>query len=727
MKKINNLTLKGFRGYRNRPDGAPFCFDLDADLILITGKNGVGKSTLLAALDLLLHGTTARLGKMGSLLSNGSSEGHLACEFEGDENEQGRKTLALKQNEPILLSEWGEQRSSASIFYQDDSNLDTEQLYRLLSPDGQIVQQVQKAIKEGQEALRKLRQDFLPLRINVDDKRQTQVRALAPKLARLGELAFPWAKSFTQAKLLIRADNLANHWASQLDNLVTAIDRSLDQPLGGSKLFERTLDALATGLDTLAERLQRELESSTRPTQQFALLGALPADARGMWVTSADMLDSTLAAGHYPLPGNTESTAVIQQRRATLTRELGKAQADADSLAAGISKLARGENSLLELLSALGETIPCILADSKLCQAAPAHVLAWTQRLAGEIPTQVEELQGWATDCDVHHDSIRAAVRRLENELFLLDRGRGLAEVLGLEFQGFDDGQPFSFAALRERLANTQDGDGRERAAQEAIDLLAEAARQARNWAEAEREIAQQERSLQDAGNYKAGLLIFDTAEKIIKREQGKDGLSSLMRLLPADKLNEITTHLNTLLVRFHFPHQLLPIKVIDMRAPRAREPKWELVAHANGTPLSFASLSTGQRTQLAMCDLIAVNFALRAQMGHRLMAFDDFTTALDMGQLIPAATLLRQLAYGSNPEFSRQVIVTSHHEDLTNKLLDHLLPPPGRRMKVIEFTDWNPESGPVWNTYEARMPRRSWPTSADVESWLSTHIQAQH
>jgi len=70
------------------------------------------------------------------------------------------------------------------------------------------------------------------------------------------------------------------------------------------------------------------------------------------------------------------------------------------------------------------------------------------------------------------------------------------------------------------------------------------------------------------------------------------------------------------------------------------------------------------------------------------MMAFNDFTTALDMGQLIPAATLLRQLAYCESDEYCRQVIVTSHHEDLTNKLLDHLLPPPGHSMKVIEFTE---------------------------------------
>lgn len=96
-------------------------------------------------------------------------------------------------------------------------------------------------------------------------------------------------------------------------------------------------------------------------------------------------------------------------------------------------------------------------------------------------------------------------------------------------------------------------------------------------------------------------------------------------------------------------------------------------------------------------------------------MAFNDFTTALDMGQLTPAATLLRQLAYCESDEYRHQVIVTSHHEDLTNKLLDHFLPPPGHSMKVIEFTEWRADDGPDWKIYEARMPLVVWPDKSSA------------
>ncbi|WP_091796266.1 AAA family ATPase [Burkholderia sp. WP9] len=39
--------------------------DLDADLVLISGKNGVGKTSILLALDMLLNGQTELLKGSG--------------------------------------------------------------------------------------------------------------------------------------------------------------------------------------------------------------------------------------------------------------------------------------------------------------------------------------------------------------------------------------------------------------------------------------------------------------------------------------------------------------------------------------------------------------------------------------------------------------------------------------------------------------------------------------
>ena len=74
---------------------------------------------------------------------------------------------------------------------------------------------------------------------------------------------------------------------------------------------------------------------------------------------------------------------------------------------------------------------------------------------------------------------------------------------------------------------------------------------------------------------------------------------------------------------------------------------------------LLFEDLSTGQKSQLAICWTINLNLALSAQLGHSVIGFDDFTTSLDMNQLIPAAVLLRKLAYADADDgWKRQVIV---------------------------------------------------------------------
>lgn len=54
---IKTIKLDNFKGFRKIHE-----FDLDADLILITGKNGVGKTSLLEALDWSLNHTEESAG-----------------------------------------------------------------------------------------------------------------------------------------------------------------------------------------------------------------------------------------------------------------------------------------------------------------------------------------------------------------------------------------------------------------------------------------------------------------------------------------------------------------------------------------------------------------------------------------------------------------------------------------------------------------------------------------
>ncbi|MBR9828172.1 MAG: recombinase RecF, partial [Oceanospirillales bacterium] len=187
----------------------------------------------------------------------------------------------------------------------------------------------------------------------------------------------------------------------------------------------------------------------------------------------------------------------------------------------------------------------------------------------------------------------------------------------------------------------------------------------------------------------------------ISKQESStRSQLLSAVEVIPQAELKQLLKNMNRLLASFHFPDDFLPIKLENYGTPKM--PKWGFKTKSG---VQFDDLSTGQKSQLAICWTINLNLALSEQLGHRVIGFDDFTTSLDMNQLIPAAVLLRKLAYAdANDSWKRQVIVTSHHEDLTNRMLDFLLPPQGKLMKVIQFEDWLPRSGPKFKCYNVDM-----------------------
>ena len=174
----------------------------------------------------------------------------------------------------------------------------------------------------------------------------------------------------------------------------------------------------------------------------------------------------------------------------------------------------------------------------------------------------------------------------------------------------------------------------------------------------------------------------------------------SIFRVIPQVELEQLLSNMNLLLASFHFPEDFLPIVLQNNGTEKS--PKWSFATQSG---VKFDDLSTGQKSQLAICWTINLNLAMTKQLGHQVIGFDDFTTSLDMNQLIPAAVLLRKIAYAdANDDWKRQVFVTSHHEDLTNRLLDFLLPPQGKSMKVIQFEDWSPESGPQVKCYKVDM-----------------------
>lgn len=221
------------------------------------------------------------------------------------------------------------------------------------------------------------------------------------------------------------------------------------------------------------------------------------------------------------------------------------------------------------------------------------------------------------------------------------------------------------------------------------------------NWSALEVQKAEDEASATDLESLEQAEKMITDALAISKQESSaRSQLLSAVEVIPQAELEQLLINMNQLLASFHFPDDFLPIVLKDDGTQK--KPEW---GFATSSGVKFEDLSTGQKSQLAICWTINLNLAMSDQLGHRVIGFDDFTTSLDMNQLIPAAVLLRKLAYADDKDkWKRQVIVTSHHEDLTNRMLDFLLPPQGKLMKVIQFEEWQPESGPKFKCYNVDM-----------------------
>jgi len=183
---------------------------------------------------------------------------------------------------------------------------------------------------------------------------------------------------------------------------------------------------------------------------------------------------------------------------------------------------------------------------------------------------------------------------------------------------------------------------------------------------------------------------IIETVEMVLNEESKKNSiLNSIMQKLSREELDKIIEPVNTFLKLFHYPEGFLPLKI-------ERRKRNYLLKTASNYKLNYKQLSTGQKAILNIAFGVAANLLFKDELDHDVIMFDDITTSLDLSQLIPAAILFRKLAYIGK----RQVILTTHHEDLTNKLLDYLIPPEERSLKVIEFYDWPYDAGKNFNIY---------------------------
>lgn len=199
------------------------------------------------------------------------------------------------------------------------------------------------------------------------------------------------------------------------------------------------------------------------------------------------------------------------------------------------------------------------------------------------------------------------------------------------------------------------------------------------------------------------------TAGRRKAREQLGDGLKAVQYcqqviaelISPSQELMEdLRRRAGQVLWRFSLVEGILPLGLKQVES-RDGETVRRSYAIRTGDGRLFQHLSTGQMAQVAVSLLTAQNLAVSHYLNHRMILLDDVTTAYDLSNLTREAILWRQIAYGTTETLhKRQIFISSHHEDMTNHLLDLLVPPPGRSMRLINLIGWSNETGPGFDSF---------------------------
>ena len=168
----------------------------------------------------------------------------------------------------------------------------------------------------------------------------------------------------------------------------------------------------------------------------------------------------------------------------------------------------------------------------------------------------------------------------------------------------------------------------------------------------------------------------------------------------PDHRIEEAVRKLaNQVLSRFSLVEGVHPLQMITKAKAEGSDHLSTVIT--TESQLDPSQLSTSQRAQVAVALAIAQSQLVRDELPFHILLLDDVSSAYDLSNLTREAILWRQLAYNDDESERWQLFIASHHDDLTNHLLDLLIPPCGATMRLLKFTGWDRTNGPRIESYD--------------------------
>ncbi|MGI9953426.1 AAA family ATPase [Moorellaceae bacterium AZ2] len=730
VKRIMSLNIENFRGIKRLREP----LNTDADIILITGPNGFGKTSLIDALCLLLTGHY--YPERNPLVFSGQwAEGKtslLRAEAIIEDEKQGLNVRELEvsivekstRNNQITHTGciWPDENAReimarASFFYQDllhrffDEDGEVEMTLRdFLAPEPKQIAETRKAVDS---ALKELRQREKSLTVpgvsseeEINNRRREAAlffsQAWSGLFATASEIDVPVPKRSGEWLLRISGNNLRHGWEGELRNLanecLALFSPQKFAPLPEDADPEASLRRLEMVLQDLKSMMASKLHHKLHYRQQMIML-----------VDSFPEEEVILAP---------EYMAEVEKEGEDIRKHIENTQKELKELEI-LSKHFQNPQGpdLVDILAALrqqGERwlhIPTNIASNKY--APPPRVLEWLQKALQGLYLEGkgldEHLAEWQAQIEKERQRLNALLfeqeRRYQAKSATIDASRRLQELArqSEELQGIIDKiiQEDGGKVPKEKLATLlKEGYGPGAlTASNPIQIVNGVQSAVARWLEVEQQNKKREEALHKIKSYAEAKKLYADVLKALEVEKPRSSGSVLQKVftLPEREIEELQKLINQVFDRFRAVKGLYPF-ILQPNKKGNRSNIWEIWT-ADKRPLS--TLSTGQKAQLALSMLLSLNIALDRLLPHNIVALDDTTTALDMAQLPRQAMLLRQIAYGAGDTASenlfprRQIFIVSHHEDLTHRLLDFLVPPEGKTMHIFNFIDWDPQQGP--------------------------------
>lgn len=716
--RVQRLALSRFKAYAGTSD-RPISIDFDnADIVLVVGANGRGKTSIVEALELVLTGTyQARVGDekldwkktrpFDDLIHQGGTPPAAATRgatiqvdwAAADGASLGREEVEVLPERVTAAGTWGERRArpgvdltrvrATTLFYAESLSgmLGGDRNARKMTFDAYIGE-----LPEVKSLADQIGDHLVPLiqvEVNkVQAARAEVTRATNVATAAAEVLGRAWSEASGSPLSLLKA---GGEWsdlnlrrglkqmgvtlrvtvAEPTPETLLALRRAAEERAAVER--EAQLAAAATGgATTLAwtrvsqtlhaadsasrkqrrtdlasmdlSTVERELEETQRALDEWTQREtSLKAQLTLIWST----VDVDGPDGRQRVPAGTLPLLLLLARPegATVAGALGLEAPEPAALASQIAQeRARYEEMRSSLRQQLvrsrdGKERRQELEDQRaLLRAGEALWDAWTDATNGE-PLPVD--RAGALDLDL----VRSRTERQIGPPTRLPDWSGVASALGRLGEAIQ--------ALQEAMATVHDSTANARALSE-LTKLAELAG-----------------SL--ASSDKRGLYPSVRARLIGERYQGK-------------------FHEATRAVLAAYDHHARVGR--GLRVDFTNDGSIQVRVESRSTEGAGASSATGALS-LSRSQLISVSFALAiaANLGQEqppigFICLDDIADALDVDNLAAEATLLRRLAYSHDAHARRQLIITSHNRELTDRLVPLLLPPPGRKMRIVEVTE---------------------------------------